>query len=366
MAYQSGTRTNEERKERRRLQTRLAQRRYRGRKRREAQSDQLEDGHAESSSATSSYGNHRSHYSNDTTPTIVGDASIQELFDLPEGMFLTSPSSSANATSTATNSSDADTSLSSSSSSASSPSSSLTALKDAADRDGFVGMALTTHNKTDLMELLIGDMTAHITSQLLRSQGEGVFIPRLDFYRAFFANTFALSFIPGDVQQCRMESRIAQVWKTKSPLMSVPDNMIPIEEQFEIPHSIVVDILPWPSVRRKALKAIEAGLLDMDDFKKDAFFGCKEDTNYQSSFQIHGASIDDDYYFNSTGAADLTMDAESWQCSESWLEKYWFLVDEKIVKRTNWWRRMQGLLPIKVPLLPEQMYTSRLVEMNCA
>lgn len=364
--------TPEEAKERRRLQTRLAQRRYRGRKRGEAAPTRLE--HAEEPSSRADV----SLQATDRNAVEVAVSSISESSTLAEiegensviiqkfldcgdlGIFappspLTSNYSPSNGSSTSDETS-ALSSLSGDLTSGIAPS-----IVIAGAKAGYIGMVLAKHNKATLFEFLSGNLLEQISSQMLR-QGEKTFIPKLDFYRASFANAFALSFLPSDMGKCRMRSRITDVWNNRSPLLTVPDNMMPVQEQFTVDHDILVDILPWPSVREKALKAIQAGVLDMDTFKRDAFFGCKGDTDFEAAFQVHGASIDDDFFFNSTGAADLTMDPGSWQCSQSWLEKYWFLVDARIVRRTNWWRRMQGLPPVVIPALSIQQLPLRFVE----
>ncbi|UZJ53733.1 hypothetical protein CBS101457_003053 [Exobasidium rhododendri] len=44
---------------------------------------------------------------------------------------------------------------------------------------------------------------------------------------------------------------------------------------------------------------------------------------------------------------DDPMDEEAWEVSETFAQKWWFLLDDKILRRTAWWRRQRGLPPIK-------------------
>lgn len=106
--------------------------------------------------------------------------------------------------------------------------------------------------------------------------------------------------------------------------------------------------MPWPETRRRILRSIKAGVLEQDAFKSDLFFGTDAEKFITSPFRVHGASSEATFSFNALGAAEVTMDPESWECSGSWLEKYWFLVDENVVRRTNWWRRNQGLDPVRI------------------
>lgn len=365
----------EEARERRRLQTRLAQRRYREKKKGGSGSRNKTEIAAcsvdEASSIVTTYlsflnssldpatmedkdsGNHTNPYTQGSST--MTEEEISEAMDgfAPQFLLPMSSSSSFNKASYPPTASS-----SSSSSLIDSQCRISLALKSAAEREGWIGIALKEYNVATLVHFLSGNLSGQINIQMLR-QGQTIFLPKLDFCRAFFANALALSFLASDLNKCRDISRIRDVWtNTRSHFDNIPDNMIPVQEQLEVNHNIILDILPWPSVRRKALKAIQAGILEMDIFKRDAFFGCDEEFGYQSAFQIHGVSADDDFFFNSNGASDITMDPASWQCSQSWLAKYWFLVDAKIVRRTNWWRRMQGLSSISVPVLSDLSLSS--------
>lgn len=317
--------TGEEARERRRLQTRLAQRRYREKKKGEAQLNNDKTRIAASDEEASKFiADYLSFYDSSLgsesvesvhsgsrlknmlqPSSMTTDESMAEVMqELPPDLLF--PMSSSSPTSQASYPPTASSSSPTRSICRASP-----ALILAAEREGWIGIALTEQNVSTLLEFLSGNLDGQINIQMLR-QGQNVFLPRLDFRRAFFANAFALSFLASDLNKCRDISRIQDVYTNKkSHFINLPDNMIPIREQLEIKHNIILDILPWPRVRRKALKAIEAGILDMNVFKRDAFFGCDEEFGYQSAFQVHGVSADDDFFFNSTGASDVTMDPAS-------------------------------------------------------
>ncbi|PWN93859.1 hypothetical protein FA10DRAFT_264452 [Acaromyces ingoldii] len=128
--------------------------------------------------------------------------------------------------------------------------------------------------------------------------------------------------------------------------------MLPTEEQLthHQEYNLILDCLPWPSVRAKVIKLIHMGVLDSDDFKKDLVCAGTGEGWMRASFRIHGVSADDDFAFNGEAAREITMDPESWECAEDWIRKYWFIINQDIVRRTNFWRRIDGKPPIRLQL----------------
>ncbi|PWN86692.1 hypothetical protein FA10DRAFT_289534 [Acaromyces ingoldii] len=122
--------------------------------------------------------------------------------------------------------------------------------------------------------------------------------------------------------------------------------MHPVDEQLTVVHSVALDILPWPAVRSRVLRAIKAKLLDHDTFKIDIMFGTDAERIVISPFRIHNAPTDDAFRLDDDASFEATMDPGNWECSKTWLEKYWFIVDESIVQRTNYWWEKQGLAPV--------------------
>ncbi|UZJ57224.1 hypothetical protein CBS101457_006544 [Exobasidium rhododendri] len=236
----------------------------------------------------------------------------------------------------------------------------MSAMVVAAETEEYTSMAMLQNNKMSMIDLMSTVLSGdHATTVLELRRGERVPIPQYDFYRAVFANAFALSFSASDMGKCRVSSRIREVWNKSNHFANVSGNMQPVEEQLTVDHNIIIDLLPWPEVRRKALRSIQVGILDEETFKRDTFFGTNEDFGLETSFQIHGISPNDDFRFSATGASDVTTDPDSWQCSPNWMEKYWFLIDEQMLRRTNWWRKLQGQAPVVIralsqPVMPRQ------------
>jgi hypothetical protein len=106
-------------------------------------------------------------------------------------------------------------------------------------------------------------------------------------------------------------------------------NIHPTKLQLNVPHSLFIDVLPWPSVRDRLIHLTTSGVLDMHTVKMDLvgkLFGC---TGAGNTLVIHG---------------DDPLDEESWEMSEYFLQKYHPYVhfERKIIRRTNFWRRHRG------------------------
>ncbi|PWN86478.1 hypothetical protein FA10DRAFT_289686 [Acaromyces ingoldii] len=122
--------------------------------------------------------------------------------------------------------------------------------------------------------------------------------------------------------------------------------MHPVDEQLTVVHSVALDILPWPAVRSRVLRAIKAKLLGHDNIKIDIMFGTDAERIVISPFRIHNAPTDDAFRLDDDASFEATMVPGNWECSKTWLEKYWFIVDESIVQRTDYWWEKQGLAPV--------------------
>lgn len=174
--------------------------------------------------------------------------------------------------------------------------------------------------------------------------------PVLDWFRASLAVGIALGLPNDELAKCKSTSQIKYYWNQRTAKsFPVPPNMHPVEEQFNTPHGLAIDLLPWPETRRKAIIAIKSGVIDHDTFKIDTVFGRDAQRLTCSPFHIHGISKEDVFSFeNFENDAIIAMNPKNWECAQTWLEKYWFLVDEETVKQTNHWRSQRGLHPVRV------------------
>lgn len=121
----------------------------------------------------------------------------------------------------------------------------------------------------------------------------------------------------------------------------VPVNMYPTDYQVRISHHPFIDVgFPWPQVRSKILTLIESGVIDDDELCEDTFkAGLPGADNQNPAFYIWG---------------DDAMDEAAWEVGENFAMKWWFILDETIILRTNWWRRQRGCDEIASrPQVPE-------------
>lgn len=174
--------------------------------------------------------------------------------------------------------------------------------------------------------------------------------PILDWFRASLAVGIAFGLPNDELAKCKATSQIKYHWNQRTAKsFPIPENMHPTEEQFNTPHGFVIDLLPWPETRKKAIIAIKAGVIDHDTFKIDTVFGRDAQRLTCSPFIIHGLSTEDTFDFqNYERDAKIAMDPKNWECAQTWLEKYWFLVEEDTIKQTNDWRTKRGLSPVRV------------------
>lgn len=116
----------------------------------------------------------------------------------------------------------------------------------------------------------------------------------------------------------------------------LPKNMLPTEDQLTIKHHPYIDVsFPWPKMRSKLLKLLYT-VIDYNEFC-DAVFKAG----------LPGAEIDEPAFYI---WGDETMDESAWEVGEKFAKKWWFLLDDAIIHRTNWWRRLRGLEGLSIDL----------------
>jgi hypothetical protein len=97
--------------------------------------------------------------------------------------------------------------------------------------------------------------------------------------------------------------------------IQAPNPLKPIWEQLNIPHMMFIDLLPWPSLRRNLILA--NGIMDDHGFMTDM---------NSDKLRVWGT---------------IPWDPMGWEVSEEFLTKWWFLLDENILRVTNFWRRQR-------------------------
>ena len=97
---------------------------------------------------------------------------------------------------------------------------------------------------------------------------------------------------------------------------TLPASIVPTSQQQIIPHMPYVDMLPWSIVRDRLLSSLAA--INEVELVQDLASG---------NVRIWGC---------------IPWDTRSWEVSAEFANKWWFLVDNKIVDTTNFWRGQRG------------------------
>jgi hypothetical protein len=95
---------------------------------------------------------------------------------------------------------------------------------------------------------------------------------------------------------------------------TLPPSIAPTLSQQIIPHRTYVDILPWPMLRDRILASSAA-------INEDEFF------NDMRSLKVWGQT---------------PWDPMSWEMGDQFAQKWWFLLDEGMVRTSNFWRAQRG------------------------
>ncbi|RSL86433.1 hypothetical protein CEP51_002793 [Fusarium floridanum] len=96
---------------------------------------------------------------------------------------------------------------------------------------------------------------------------------------------------------------------------SLPPTLTPTELQKTIPHPPFVDVIPFPGVRDRLLRSL--AVIDLEKLTIDLTGG---------AFKVWGS---------------VPWDGTSWEVSEEFAKKWWFLIDENLLRATNFWRRQR-------------------------
>lgn len=113
-------------------------------------------------------------------------------------------------------------------------------------------------------------------------------------------------------------------------LDGLPTNMQPTELQRTVEHHPYIDVAyPWPVMRDRILLLMDVAF-DEDELCHWTMHA--QERIGEAAFTIWG---------------DDLMDESAYEVSETFARQWWFLLDQNIMRRTNWWRRQRGVPPIK-------------------
>ncbi|KAM3075778.1 hypothetical protein ACMFMG_007904 [Clarireedia jacksonii] len=97
---------------------------------------------------------------------------------------------------------------------------------------------------------------------------------------------------------------------------SLPPSLVPTLQQQVVPHKPYVDMLPWPSMRDRILNSQSA--INELEFVQDMSMG---------EIKVWGS---------------MPWDPMAWEFNPEFVRKWWFLVDEEILRASNFWRGQRG------------------------
>jgi hypothetical protein len=96
------------------------------------------------------------------------------------------------------------------------------------------------------------------------------------------------------------------------PNLIVPQSLTPTPLQSTLPHYPYLDLIPIPSLRENLLKANE--IIDVHEMWQDLSAG---------EVQVWG---------------NTPWEEAAWEIGERFATKWWFLMDDEVLKSTNFWR----------------------------
>jgi hypothetical protein len=97
---------------------------------------------------------------------------------------------------------------------------------------------------------------------------------------------------------------------------NLPSSVVPTLKQQTVPHSPYVDMLPWSSLRDRMLTSLTA--INEVEFVQDMGSG---------DLKVWGST---------------PWDPMAWEVGPEFARKWWFLMDDEILRTTNFWRAQRG------------------------
>ncbi|KAF4991568.1 hypothetical protein FGRMN_7686 [Fusarium graminum] len=121
---------------------------------------------------------------------------------------------------------------------------------------------------------------------------------------------------------------------TGTPVSLLPSAWQPTQLQIDIPHHPVFDLLPWPSVRERAIFITSLP----DESRPPRAQGSLACVNFAYDLEDSAEGVriygEDPY------------DPENWELGQLAFERWWWLFDSAIIATSNRWRRARGAPPL--------------------
>lgn len=146
--------------------------------------------------------------------------------------------------------------------------------------------------------------------------------PVVDSHFIVLADMTAYAALSVIAQSLQLDCQSVPGFHIKAPTTDLPAAIVPTQLQKVIPHKSYLDMLPWASLRDKLLKSVS--VINEDEFIADMRSG---------NLKIWG---------------QVPWDPMSWEVSQEFAWRWWFLLDGGIVRTSNFWRAQRGEMPLAI------------------
>ncbi|KAF5013628.1 hypothetical protein FDECE_389 [Fusarium decemcellulare] len=139
--------------------------------------------------------------------------------------------------------------------------------------------------------------------------------PRIDPEFLFLTSLTTIAALSSNATLLQISCEVPTISTFNPPDASVPSPLKPTNLQKTVPHPSFVDVIPFPGVRNRILRSL--AVIDLEKFTTDLTEG---------AFKVWGST---------------PWDGTSWEVSQAFARRWWFLVDEQLLSATNFWRRQR-------------------------
>lgn len=191
-----------------------------------------------------------------------------------------------------------------------------------------------------------GEFMYHLMNLRVPDVKKVIFVQQSGLFAAVMDNTLAIGVSNGpeaifddetgspfnrDWIESRGSMQLAQI---RSKFSSAPRDLQPVDVQITVEHHVYLDVIPFPSFRERALKAIahDPPLLDEDELCCDI---CSREGLIVWGSQGNDRGME----------AGRPWDMRSWEPKPWFLRKYDFLVggwDDEMWRAARWWHMMRN------------------------
>ncbi|KAK7745285.1 hypothetical protein SLS53_002780 [Cytospora paraplurivora] len=191
----------------------------------------------------------------------------------------------------------------------------------------------------------LGSFMDHLMSLRVPEIGRVIYVKQNGLFAAILDNTLAMGLTNWQVffdddgtspfNRDWMESKGSiQLSDVRSKFTGTPRDLQPVDIQITVKHHIYLDVIPFPSFRERALKALARDPLLLDEEEL-----CYDITN-REGLVVWGSQGNDQGM-----DACRPWDMRSWEPKPWFLRKYHFLTggwDDEMWKAARWWHSMRN------------------------